>query len=119
MARAYHALTTGSVVPTVQVVNNPGNTDFWGVVATNQGAAPYYIKFAWQGNTNVSPAPTSTGSTAIPAMVFEVPTIGLDYSLTEPVTNTGQLYFWYTSTATDATNASVTSSGDSITVIYG
>ena len=119
MARVYHTMTTGVVVPTVQTVNNPGNTDFWGVVATNVGAVPYYIKFAWQGNRNTAPAPTSTASTWTPALTLEVPTIGLDYALQEPVTNTGQLYFWYASTADDATNASVTTSGDAISVIYG
>jgi hypothetical protein len=35
------------------------------------------------------------------------------------VTNVGQLYFWYTSTPGVATNSSVTTSGDAITVIYG
>lgn len=119
MARPYHTLTTGVVVPTVQTVNNFGNTDFWGVTATNQGAVPYYIKFAWQGNSNTIPVPTSTGNTFTPDMVFEVPTIGLDFALNEPCTKTGSLYFWYASTATDATNASVTSSGDAITVFYG
>lgn len=119
MARPYHSMTTGVVVPTVQTVNNPGNTDFWGVTATNAGAVPYYIKFAWQGNQNAIPSPTSTASTWTPSMTFEVPTIGLDFALNEPVTNTGQLYFWYSSTPQDATNASVTSSGDAITVFYG
>jgi hypothetical protein len=52
-------------------------------------------------------------------MIFEVPTIGLDFALNEPVTNTGQLYFWYGSTPNDAANASVTTSGDAITVFYG
>lgn len=119
MAKPYHTMTTGVVVPTVQIVNNAGNTDFWGLTATNAGAVPYYIKFAWQGNSNTVPVPTSTANTFVPAMVFEVPTIGLDFSLSEAVTNTGQLYFWYTSTPADATNASVTSSGDAITVFYG
>lgn len=119
MAKPYHTLTTGVVVPTVQTVNNAGNTDFWGISATNAGAVPYYIKMAWQGNSNTAPSPTSTANTWVPAMVFEVPTVGLDFSLHEPVTNTGSLYLWYTSTATDATNASVTSSGDAITVFYG
>ena len=119
MARPYLTMTTGVVTPTVQTVNNLGNTDFWGVAATNAGAVPYYIKFAWQGQTNAVPFPTSTGSTTLPAMVFEVPTIGLDYALNEPVTNVGQLYFWYSSTPGVATNASVTSSGDAITVFYG
>ena len=119
MARPYLTMTTGVVAPTVQTVNNLGNTDFWGVAATNQGAVPYYIKFAWQGQSNVAPAPTSTGSTAQPAMIFEVPTIGLNYALDEPVTNIGSLYFWYASTPGVATNSSVTTSGDAITVIYG
>jgi hypothetical protein len=120
MAMPFHTNTTGVTVPTVQVVNNVGNTDFWGVSATNQGAVPYYIKFAWQGNSNVAPAPTSTGNTVVPDMVFEVPTIGLDFAMGhESVTKTGQLYFWYASTPGDATNASVTTSGDAITVFYG
>lgn len=119
MARPYHTNTTGVSTPTVQTVNNVGNTDFWGVIATNASGTPYYIKFAWQGNSNVVPAPSSTANTVVPAMVFEVPTVGLNYSLTEPVTNTGQLYFWYASTPADNTNASVTTSGDAITVIYG
>lgn len=119
MARPYHTMTTGVVVPTVQTVNNPGNTDFWGISATNAGAVPYYIKLAWQGQSNTVPAPTSTANTFVPAMVFEVPTIGLDFALMEPATNVGQLYFWYASTAADATNASVTSSGDVITIFYG
>lgn len=119
MARAYHSMTTGVSVPTVQTVNNVGNTDFWGICATNQGLVPYYIKLAWQGQSNVQPAPTSTASTWTPAITLEVPTIGLDYALNEPVTNVGQLYFWYASTPQDATNASVTTSGDAITVFYG
>jgi hypothetical protein len=119
MARAYHTNTTGVTTPTLQTVNNVGNTDFWGLSATNQGPVPYYIKFAWQGNSNVVPFPTSTASTAVPSMIFEVPTIGLDFALNEPVTNTGQLYFWYGSTPNDAANASVTTSGDAITVFYG
>jgi hypothetical protein len=119
MARPFLTMTTGTTTPLVATVNNLGNTDFWGVAATNQGGVPYYIKFAWQGQSNAAPFPTSTGSTTLPAMVFEVPAIGLDFALNEPVTNVGQLYFWYSSTAGNATNASVTVSGECITVIYG
>jgi hypothetical protein len=119
MARPYHTMTTGVTTPTVQTVNNAGNTDFWGLSATNQGAVPYYIKFAWQGNSNTAPSPISSANTWAPDMVFEVPTIGLDFALNEPVTKAGSLYFWYASTPQDASNASVTTSGDVITVIYG
>jgi hypothetical protein len=119
MARAYQTMTTGVSVPTVQTINNVGNTDFWGIAATNASGVPYYVKFAWQGNSNTKIAPTSTANTFAPAMTFEVPTIGLDFALNEPVTNTGQLYFWYASTPDGPTNASVTASGDAITVFYG
>lgn len=119
MARPFLTMTTGVTTPLLVTVNNTGNTDFWGVAATNASGTPYYIKFAWQGQSNATLFPTSTGSTTLPAMVFEVPTIGLNYALDEPVTNVGQLYFWYASTPGVATNASVTTSGDAITVIYG
>lgn len=119
MARAYLTMTTGVTTPTVQTVNNPGNTDFWGIAATNASGTPYYIKLAWQGQSNAAPFPTSTGSTTLPQMVFEVPTIGLNVAFDEAVTNIGQLYFWYASTPGVATNSSVTTSGDAITVIYG
>jgi hypothetical protein len=119
MAQPYHTMTTGVTVPTVQVVNTPGNADFWGLSATNQGLVPYYIKLAWQGQQNAIPSPTSTASTWTPAITIEVPTIGVNFGLDEPITNVGQLYFWYASTPGDATNASVTTSGDAITVFYG
>jgi len=119
MARPFLTQTTGVTTPVAVQVNNYGNTDFWGIAATNQGAVPYYIKLAWQGASNAALSPTSTGSTTLPAMVFEVPTIGLDFALDEPVTNQGALYLWYASTPGVATNASVTTSGDCITVIYG
>jgi hypothetical protein len=119
MARAYQTMTTGVSVPTVQTVNNFGNTDFWGIAATNASGTPYYIKLAWNSQTNAVPSPASTANTVVPAMTFEVPTIGLDFALNEPVTNMGQLYFWYASTPDRATNASVTTSGDAITVFYG
>ena len=130
MARIYKVSTTLanlgiSAAQSLFVINNPGNTDFLGVCATNGLAtAPYYVKFYWTGQTNLtyaqmSAAVTNAASTIVPALTIEVP-IGGIYEPTNqwPVSGQGQLYFWATSTAQDGTNTSLVAGGDTITVFY-
>jgi hypothetical protein len=117
MARYFHTSTTVSAAVAVQV-NNYQNTDFLGVHATNNTAAAYYIKLAWASQPGQVLNPTATASTTVPAITIEVPTTGLNFHNNFPVTNQGSLYMWVASTAPDATNTTLASSGDVITIIY-
>jgi hypothetical protein len=117
MARYFKAPTTTTAAVAIQV-NNYGNTDFLGLYATNTTAAAYYIKLAWVGAGNVIPFPSATASSAIAAVTIEVPTTGLNFVNQQPLTNQGCLYYWVASTAPDATNTTLASGGDVITIVY-
>ena len=96
--------------------------DFMGISATNSTGAAYYVKLFWTGQTNLSYAQlsaviTNAACTLVPSLTIEVPTTGLFSPPSMfPVAQAGQLYMWVTSTAADATNTSLASSGDAITV---
>jgi hypothetical protein len=129
MARPYKVATTisnmgiSSNMP-LFIVNdaNKLGTDLLGLAATNSTGAAYYIKFYWSGQQNLtysqlSAVMTNAACTVVPALTVEVPTTGLVWpAMVPPLGNQGQLYFWAVSTAADATNTSLASGGDAITV---
>lgn len=131
MARLYKVTTSTATLgisaadPVLFTVNNRGNTDFLGMVATNGlNTATYYVKFYWTGQTNLSYAQMSNivisaACTVVPQLTVQVPAGGL-YEPTNhwPVGGQGQLYFWAVSSAADGTNSSLAVGGDTITVFY-
>ena len=95
---------------------------FMGLAATNSTGAPYYVKLLWTGQVNLSYAQisaviTNAACTLVPSLTIEVPTIGFYAPPAQwPISEAGQLYMWATSTAADATNTSLASGGDALTV---
>lgn len=128
MARPYKVNTTianmgiSAVMPVFPVGDSGAlSPGIMGVVATNSTGQQYYLKFYWTGQTNLSfsalsAVMTNAACTVIPAMTVEVPTTGLCHTFTTPIMNQGQLYLWAVSTVADATNTSLASGGDVITV---
>lgn len=97
--------------------------DLMGLSATNGTGAPYYVKLYWTGQQNISYAQlsavlTNAACTIVPTMVVEVPqTTGIVWGPNQwPIAQAGPLYLWAVSTAADATNTSLASGGDVITV---
>lgn len=114
------ATVTPSVVPVPFLIAQAA--DFVGIAATNTTGSPYYVKLFWTGQSNLSPANVSaalvsTACTLVPSITIEVPTNGL---LSGPTHNSivqaGNFYLWAVSTAADASNTSLASGGDAITV---
>ena len=126
MARSTKFTTSTAAVAATRLQSA---STFLGIIATSaEAASGLFVKLWWEGTGTAPPAvqggaqPATAApipGTTIPHLTIPIPTVtGLAFSMAEPLNNGGNIWYWVTGAAADASTAVLATGGDVITLIY-
>lgn len=109
--RVVHA-TTGTGAPALSLIAGGRSCELYGVISTYAESSTFYIKFWYQGNTNVTPI---IGTTA-PSLTVPISSGAPGYLTPLPLVQQGPLYWAATANASDTDATALGAGGDVVNI---